>query len=235
MPEVTAGPRQQVQAAPNCQSTHQRGAFPGQHDHHLQEHFRLLGKGEKDQVFDVGVEPSCLQSGSQEHPQAVVALCAVATTRGNPGMVAVTVRHSVAHRARGVTQSHLEPQPQADHNLAERPSGMQSKAGDGGECNHASAPGCCCSWKCARKASRLGPAAVKREEAGSRPGLLLCTAWRVTRTLEAYRAGAWMQAWRSPSPCNFCQGGEAKPSQTVAQCTQLPRNFPQQSPSKLTG
>ena len=70
---------------------------------------------------------ACLRSGSDQRPQAMVALCAVATTRANPGMVAVAVRHSVAHRAGGVTQSHLEPQPQADHNLEERPSHMQSK------------------------------------------------------------------------------------------------------------
>ena len=220
MPEVTARSKAAGPSSPQLPIHSTAGRVPGPARPPSSGAPPSSGRGgrrKKTRFFDFGVEPSCLQSGSDQHPQAVVALCAVATTRWNPGMVAVAVRHFVAHRARGVTWSRsrkrtiiLQSGPAAWHVIQ----GQATAA-------HATrlSTGLLQQLEISRKASRLGPAAVKREAAASRPGLLLlhCSEGKpdlteslVARTLEAYPAGAWMQAWRSPSPCNCCQG--AKPS-----------------------
>ena len=159
MPEVTARSKQ-----PPIANPHISGAPPRASTTTIFRSTSVFWAGwEKTSFFDFGVEPSCLRSGSDQRPQAMVALCAVATTRANPGMVAVAVRHSVAHRAGASPKATWSRSRKRTIILKSGPATCNPRAGDGGACNHAPAPGCCSSWKCARKASRPGPAAVKRE------------------------------------------------------------------------
>ena len=94
-----------------------------------------------------------------------------------------------------------------------------------------------------------------QEAAGSRPGLLLLHCLEGNRDLTAGKVAGWQGHWKHIPPEHGYRRGaaqaplqwlprrlEAKPLQTMAQCTQLPSNVsqqcqrsPWQSPGKLTG